>query len=148
MKTKRALTAMMLLSALAVTPAAANYFHNPYTNISLNVGSAPNPTPADLRYMAGRYVYVSTDVADLDGKDVYGEHGEYLGHILAVDETARLAELQLPDGPAVTLPTTSLVDKGSHVVAPRLSQGDVLAMLDRPITTIALNDEGAVIIED
>jgi TonB family protein len=40
---------LALLSAALVTPAHANWFFNPALNISRNVGSAPNPTPQDLR---------------------------------------------------------------------------------------------------
>ena len=35
----------------AVTPASANWFNNPYLGITRNVGSAPNPTPDDVRQM-------------------------------------------------------------------------------------------------
>ena len=48
MKT-RILIPALLLSAAFVTPAFANWFHNPYENIYRNVGSAPNPTPQDIR---------------------------------------------------------------------------------------------------
>ena len=41
--------ALLLVSAAAATPAYANFFHNPFTGINLNIGSAPNPTPADVR---------------------------------------------------------------------------------------------------
>jgi TonB family protein len=39
---------LMVLSTVA-TSARANYFHDPNTDIQLNVGSAPSPTPYDLR---------------------------------------------------------------------------------------------------
>ena len=39
---------LALLSAVAVTQANANSFHNPATGVSRNVGSAPTPTPKDL----------------------------------------------------------------------------------------------------
>ena len=48
MKTKLMLS-LLFASAAFVMPASANWFHNPYENINRNVGSAPNPTPADLR---------------------------------------------------------------------------------------------------
>ena len=48
MKTKLMLS-LLFASAAFITPASANWFHNPYENINRNVGSAPNPTPADLR---------------------------------------------------------------------------------------------------
>src|SRR5262245_24730120 len=45
----RVFTAALLLSAAFVTPSYANWFHNPYVNVYRNIGSAPNPTPADVR---------------------------------------------------------------------------------------------------
>jgi hypothetical protein len=51
MKTKVLLPALLIAVATvtAVTPASANWFNNPYLGISRNVGSAPNPTPDDVR---------------------------------------------------------------------------------------------------
>jgi hypothetical protein len=40
---------ILLLSAACTTQALANYFYNPYANLSLNIGSAPSPTPRDTR---------------------------------------------------------------------------------------------------
>ena len=40
---------LLLLSAAFVTPAYANYFANPTLGVSMNLGSAPNPTPDDIR---------------------------------------------------------------------------------------------------
>jgi hypothetical protein len=48
MKTKLMLS-LLFASAAFTMPASANWFHNPYEGINRNVGSAPNPTPADLR---------------------------------------------------------------------------------------------------
>src|SRR5262249_35218136 len=48
MKTK-ILVSVLLLSAAAITPSYANFFSNPALGINLNIGSAPNPTPQDLR---------------------------------------------------------------------------------------------------
>jgi hypothetical protein len=48
MKT-RILLPMLLLSAVFVSPASANWFSNPEVNINLNIGSAPNPTPDQIR---------------------------------------------------------------------------------------------------
>jgi len=50
MKTRFVLSALLLTAAF-VSPASANWFHNPHQNINRNIGSAPNPTPADLREM-------------------------------------------------------------------------------------------------
>jgi hypothetical protein len=46
---KKTLMALLLVSGALATPAYANYFSNPYTGVTLNIGSAPNPTPADVR---------------------------------------------------------------------------------------------------
>ena len=43
------LSLLLLSAAICTTPASANYFANPRLGINLNVGSAPNPTPAQLR---------------------------------------------------------------------------------------------------
>jgi hypothetical protein len=48
MKTKLTLS-LLLLSAAFATPTLANYFHNPSTNLNWNIGSAPSPTPLDIR---------------------------------------------------------------------------------------------------
>ncbi|HEX3487143.1 MAG TPA: hypothetical protein VHT51_18960 [Micropepsaceae bacterium] len=49
MKTTPTMMSLLLLSAVCVTPAYANWFSNPRSGVMLNIGSAPNPTPADLR---------------------------------------------------------------------------------------------------
>ena len=46
---RKTLLAMLLVSGAMISPAHANYFSNPYTGVTLNIGSAPNPTPADIR---------------------------------------------------------------------------------------------------
>jgi TonB family protein len=46
---KTATLLLALLSAALVTPAYSNSFHDHVANIRLNVGSAPNPTPRNLR---------------------------------------------------------------------------------------------------
>jgi len=48
MQTKMTMS-MLLLSAACATPSLANYFYNPHTNLALNIGSAPSPTPRDIR---------------------------------------------------------------------------------------------------
>ena len=48
MKTTGILAVLLVSGALA-TPAYANFFHNPYLGVNLNIGSAPNPTPAQIR---------------------------------------------------------------------------------------------------
>jgi outer membrane protein OmpA-like peptidoglycan-associated protein len=47
---KKAIISLLLLSAaVAVTPASANYFSNARAGMNLNIGSAPNPKPAQIR---------------------------------------------------------------------------------------------------
>jgi len=48
MKTTMALS-VLLISAASATPSFANYFHNPHWNLNRNIGSAPSPTPRDIR---------------------------------------------------------------------------------------------------
>jgi outer membrane protein OmpA-like peptidoglycan-associated protein len=48
---KKAILSVLLLSAVCASPASANYFSNPRTGVTLNIGSAPNPTPAELRLL-------------------------------------------------------------------------------------------------
>jgi hypothetical protein len=52
MKSRMILPLLLVSAALAAPASAAgNWFHNPYENINRNIGSAPNPTPQDLREM-------------------------------------------------------------------------------------------------
>ena len=46
---RKTILALLLISGAVATPAYANFFHNPYLGINLNIGSAPNPTPEDIR---------------------------------------------------------------------------------------------------
>ena len=50
---RKAIIPLLLLSAVCVTPASANWFSNPRVGVNLNVGSAPNPKPADLQAIYG-----------------------------------------------------------------------------------------------
>jgi len=126
---------VLLMSVAMAAPASANWFSRPAIGINLNIGSAPNPTPYDLRYAEGYYVgrplveNVSLDtLRAMDGKTVYGANGEILGSILTVDEMAGLADVQLPTGVAVAVAANRLVNERDRVVAPRISQTDILAM--------------------
>jgi hypothetical protein len=49
MKAAGAIGFVLLFASGSVTPAAANWFSNPYLGISQNIGSAPNPTPEQIR---------------------------------------------------------------------------------------------------
>lgn len=46
---KKTILSLLMISAVCASPAAANYFSNPQLGINLNIGSAPNPKPSDLR---------------------------------------------------------------------------------------------------
>ena len=115
---KAGITTLLLLAAVAATsPASANWFFRPGAGVSLNVGSAPNPTPNDLRIIYGpnRYSVYPTRVGvevlrDMSGKTVYGENGERLGMIGTVDEISRVAELQLADGRSVAVDANLLIN--------------------------------------
>ena len=61
MKT-RLILPTILVSLVFVSPALGNWFSNPEWNINLHVGSAPNPTPDDIR--VGRQPML---VRDADG---------------------------------------------------------------------------------
>jgi hypothetical protein len=43
------LLALIFVSAAIITPASANWFSNPSLGINRNVGSAPSPTPDQVR---------------------------------------------------------------------------------------------------
>jgi hypothetical protein len=124
--------AVGLLAVVRATPAAANYFSNPMTNMMLNVGSAPSPTPEQLR-LIGDSVFTAQvsgplTAADMIGKNVYGKSREFLGKITAVDEVNRLADMQTPTGVVVALSTHDLIDRSDRVMAPNMSRGDVIAL--------------------
>jgi hypothetical protein len=132
---KMTLTTLLLLSAVMVSPASANWFARPEFGVNLNVGSAPNPTPNDLRALYGpaRYgVYpsrISFDALhDMGGKTVFGENGEELGFISTVDPASRLVELQLPNGRAVAVDAGLLINERDRVIAPTLSMAEVMAL--------------------
>jgi hypothetical protein len=115
------------------------------------VGSAPNPTPYDLRierYVVGpppivRQVVTVDVLRDMEGKNVIGENGEVLGYILAIDEGARMLEVQLPTGVAVAVGADLMINEPDRVVAPSLSQADMLEMARLQTgRTVALNVVG------
>ena len=129
---KTTLATVLLLSAVMAAPASANWFFRPDVGISLNVGSAPNPTPNDLRILYGPLRYgvtrISVDVMrDMIGKSVYGENGEHLGMIASVDTQHRLVELQMPNGRSVAVDANFLINEPDRVLAPTLSMAEVMA---------------------
>ena len=109
MKTKLMLP-LLAIAAFIVTPASANWFHNPYEGINRNIGSAPNPTPDDIRAMRIPIVVKdennsATDGADRDAREISGRDSE--GRHPCVDDRARVYALSIviwkiggPDFPA------------------------------------------------
>jgi hypothetical protein len=163
MRTPNTMMSLLLLSAVFITPASANWFSNPHTNTMLNVGSAPNPTPADLRaigdskfaaaYMTEpRFVATQTqtiapietmsavELTRLEGRPVSGPHGERLGYVLAVDQDTQMIELQTARGIAVAMPASLLIERHGRVIAPTTSRADVMAMAKTQTgRTVAIN---------
>jgi hypothetical protein len=155
MTTTTKLLSLMLASAVltapAITPAFANWFSRPEANVNLNPGSAPSPTPEQLRaigdsdYVPGpRYRHVEElpppDISYLEGRTVFGTNGGRLGYILAADNDAQMIELQTRNGIGVAMPVDLIVDNGTRVTAPTLSRADVIAMARQQTgRTVALN---------
>jgi hypothetical protein len=163
MRTTNTMMSLLLLSAGFISPASANWFSNPKTGTMLNVGSAANPTPADLRAIGDskvavayaaepRFVAAQTqtiahietmstvDLAGLEGRPVSGSHGERLGYILAVDQDTQMIELQTARGIAVAMPASLLVEKHGRVMASTTSRADVMAMAKAQTgRTVAIN---------
>ena len=166
MRTTNMMMSLLLLSAAFAMPASANWFSNPRLGTNLNIGSAPNPRPADLRAIGDskfavaqtaepRLVATQTQAAiapepmqtidtveptRLEGRTVSGSHGQRLGYILAVDQDTRMIELQTPRGIAVAMPAALLVEKRGHVIAPTTSRADIMAMAKTQTgRTVAIN---------
>lgn len=49
MKARKIIGFVSLFAVCSATPALANWFSNPYLGINRNIGSAPNPTPEQIR---------------------------------------------------------------------------------------------------
>ncbi len=70
---KKIIMSLLLVSATLVTPAYANYFANPALGINLNVGSAPNPTPNDIRESREPVIVGQANAAPAKGALVVSE---------------------------------------------------------------------------
>ena len=149
MKAKTMLS-LLLLSAVCAGPAYANYFSDSRSNTQLNVGSAPSPTPEQLRIIGDsalappaprsyrargvsppRYSEAFVGVPTLttmEGRAVFGTRGAQLGYVLAVNDVRGQVELQTPMGVAVAMPASLIGDEGTRLVAPTVSRADVMAM--------------------
>ena len=135
MKTRNTMVSLLLLSAVCVTPAYANFFSNPRANTMLNVGSAPSPTPEQLRAI-GDSDYASAlprrhgdNLEYMEGRSVFGAHGQQLGYVLAVDNDANQIELQTATGIGITVSASLIGQSNGRLVAPTMSQADVMAMV-------------------
>jgi hypothetical protein len=151
------LTMAAALGATALSPASANWFSNPRANTSMNVGSAPSPTPEQLRAIGDsdytpysyRDRFESRDdfgarSSPLEGRTVFGANGERLGYILAADSATGDVELQTPGGIGVVMPASLLNDEGPRVIAPTISRADVMDMARAQTgRTVALDVTGA-----
>lgn len=92
----------------------------------------------------------SVTIADLkamEGKRVLGKNRELIGHIGKVDDQAKLVELKTTEGAIVPISIDLLVKDDNALVAPSLSRGDVLAMIDRP-GELSIREAGALSIPD
>src|ERR1700688_2206447 len=85
MKT-RILLPVMLLSAVFVSPASANWFSNPSVGIDLNIGSSRSPTPDEVR--ADRQPML---VRDADG-NVIAMIDPTTGKMIAIAEPSATAQ--------------------------------------------------------
>jgi len=172
MRTTNAMMSLLLVSAVFISPASANWFSNPAAGTNLNIGSAPNPTPADLRAIgdsayarapsqntfAATTTYVApeqtaytvvqpaprmraaSDLGKMEGRMLYGSHGERLGSILAVDRGARMIDVQTPGGVAVAMKASLVTEKGGRLMAPSISHREMMAMAKKQTGhTVALN---------
>src|ERR1043165_9855931 len=79
MKSRNLMT-VLVLSAVAVSPAAANWFSNPKLGINLHIGTAPSPTPEDV--LSGRQPML---VKDADG-NVIAMIDTATGKVIAIAE--------------------------------------------------------------
>lgn len=126
---KRIVAYGLLFSVVFGTSALANYFHNPNTHMNLNIGSAPNPTPADLRAIGdasytmdarkdpGAASAGRNELRNLKGKMVSGPMGENLGVVAATDDIDKVVLVETPMGSHVVISAQLLSDEGPKLVA-------------------------------
>jgi len=158
MKAKNRMLSLLLLSAVCITPAYANYFSDGRTGTSLNVGSAPSPTPDQLRAIgdsdyvptyyrerrapppSARYGAFAPDLRFMEGRMVFGDRGQRLGYVLAVDERMNQVELQTMGGLGIAMSANLIVQRDGRLMAPTISRVDVMSMARAQTgRTIALN---------
>jgi hypothetical protein len=161
MKARNSMLSLLLLSAVCVTPAYANYFSDGRTGVTLNVGSAPSPTPEQLRAIgdsyygreyyreyrerrppprSARYGEVRPGLGFMEGRMVFGDRGQRLGYVLAVDDRTNQIELQTRSGIGVVMSANLIVERDGRLMAPTTSSLDVMSMAKAQTgRTIALN---------
>src|SRR5258706_2336936 len=71
MRTPNTMMSLLLLSAVFIPPASANWFSNPRAGTNLNIGSAPNPTPADLRAIGDAKFAAATEAHSAPAQVAY-----------------------------------------------------------------------------
>jgi hypothetical protein len=140
MKTKATLMSMLLVAAVGMTPAFANYFSDPVSGRNLNVGSAPNPTPQELRIIGDSdrglppYANVSkTDLAAMQYKSAFSDDDVLLGHIVSVDPSSNTLVLQTPEGAHIWFPASYFVNYPDEVRTTVITKADVQAIANTSI---------------
>ena len=149
----KTMASLILLSASCVPPAHANFFHNPGTGMNLNVGSAPNPKPEDLRAIGdARYAFDAradvnaasssrNSLHAMQGKMVFGPHGEDLGVVVAVDDLDRVILIGTPSGMHVTVSAQVLNADGNKIIAAEISPARIMNMAQAQTgTTVVFNN--------
>lgn len=129
MKSVKFCLALLAVQVALAGSAQANFFHNQDANTNRNVGSAPSPTPEEVRYARGQVGKAQIgDIMELVGRTVYGGNSEDLGTITDVDPGRNLVALRLPDGSHVALSINAIYDDGRRVFAPAVGRADLAVM--------------------
>jgi hypothetical protein len=124
--------ALLLLSACWITPAAADT-----ADQRIREAARAHETIVaayrDGTNFAEATSASSTALGDwsgmLEGQTVVGAQDEHLGSIIAVDQSAELAQLHMYDrGKSIAVPIELLSVENGRVMAPTMSQPDVVAM--------------------
>jgi hypothetical protein len=72
--------------------------------------------------------FTNVKLIGMEGKPLMGSDGKRLGRILAVDQTNRLIQVQMPSGIAVSMSSDLVHDRGKFVTASTTSKKDIMAM--------------------
>ena len=119
MKTKATLFAALLTAAALAAPANAN---------SLSSGS----------HISNSSHMMQSSM--LEGRQVIGMDGHRLGYVIAVNDRARLIELQTPGGIAVSVPESRFRAFDGQLFAINMNRNDVVALERRQTgRTVGIN---------